>query len=239
VQLAGGYHVPGQGFDQRVDQAETPAHPLGHRRALQVHAFTRVDLRLPIERKVVGVLGGQDVGQQPRSGKPPSNRPRRRFDLHDALARRAGKLRTHVPDHPETRRHVIEHLRDVLADLAHRRTAVRTVAGRLVQHLLARQVIGQRPAHRRRLLLRLGSGRRGLLRLGALQFFQPQLVLFDLPVKALGGAAELHALELCDQKLQVFDLGQIQLELCSLLEELRALLEHQCLERFEVIGQRC
>ena len=101
-----------------------------------------------------------------------------------------------------------------------------------MQHLLARQVNGQRPAHRLHLLLGLGLGRRGLLRLGALQFLQPQLVLFDLPVQPLGGAAELHALQLGDQQPQVLDLGEVE-------SELRALLKNQCLERFDVFGQRC
>ena len=67
------------------------------------------------------------------------------------------------------------------------------------------------------------------LSLRGLQFFKTQLVLFDLSVETLGGAAELHALEFRDQQLQVFDLGEIE-------GELSALLEHQCLERFDVIG---
>lgn len=130
------------------------------------------------------------------------------------------KLRAYVPDHAEARRHVIQYFRNVLADLAHRRAAVWTFARGLVQHLLTRKMRRQRPAHRLGLVLCLGLGRCSLLCLGALQFLQAQLVLLDLPVKPLGGPPKLHALELRDQKLQVFDLGQIQLELCSLLEDM-------------------
>ena len=73
MKLAGSEDVPGKGFDQRIDQAETFSDSLGHRRALQFRSFPRVDLRLPVQWEMVGVLGGQDVAQQPRPGKAPKS----------------------------------------------------------------------------------------------------------------------------------------------------------------------
>ena len=54
--------------------------------------------------------------------------------------------------------------------------------------------------------------------------------LLDLPIELLGGASELHALELRDQQLQVLDLG-------ITYGEPRLMLEHQRLERIDIVGK--
>lgn len=120
VKLLGGHHVAAQRIYQRVEQKETPGDPLGHRGALELDAFTGIDLRLPIERQVVAVLRDQDMGKEPRSGEAARNRPRRCVQLHDTFTRGARKLRAHVLDHAEARRLVIDHFGHVFADLAHR-----------------------------------------------------------------------------------------------------------------------
>jgi hypothetical protein len=53
--------------------------------------------------------------------------------------------------------------------------------------------------------------------------------LLDLARELLRGAAELHSPQLRDQQLEMLDLDRVG-------GELRALLEHQLLERFDIIG---
>ena len=70
------------------------------------------------------------MGEQPRAGESSRDRSRGRLGLHDLLAARAGELGAHMANYPEARRDVVEHLGDILANLAHRLTAVRAGAGR-------------------------------------------------------------------------------------------------------------
>ena len=70
------------------------------------------------------------------------------------------------------------------------------------------------------------------LRFCTLQLLEPQLQLLDLLIELLGGAPELHALELRDQQLQVLDLG-------ITYGEPRLMLEHQRFERIDIVGKSC
>jgi len=63
---------------------------------------------------MIGVLRYQHVRKQTRTGHAAGDWPRRGFDLDDLLATRTGELRSHVPNHAEARRHVVEHLGDIL-----------------------------------------------------------------------------------------------------------------------------
>ncbi|MEA2767301.1 MAG: hypothetical protein QOD93_263 [Acetobacteraceae bacterium] len=116
--------------------------------------------------------------------------------------------------------HVIQHLGHVLAELGHALAAVGTMAGaiigRLMHDLLARQMIGQR------LALRLGAladrtdrfgglsfGFRNGLGLAGFQFLEPQFELLDLPRDPLRRAAKLHAAQLGDLQLELFDLQRL------------------------------
>ena len=165
---------------------------------------------------------------------PARDRPARGRLLHDCLAGRTGELRAHVPDHLEARRHVLQDLGDVLADLLHRRAAVGAGAGRGVFHRLARQAFRQRPTCRAFLLLGLGCGnlRRARLptRAVGFQLLDQELELADLRVELLGGATVLQSAKLGDEELEVLDL-------VVALGELRLLLDDQTLERLDVIGQ--
>lgn len=91
-------------------------------------------------------------------------------------------------------------------------------------------MIGQRPAHR--LLSRRLVGRRHLARrlgLVGLQVFQLQLQLLDLVVQLFRLAAELHAPQLGDLQLEVFDLDGARVQLFSQPGQLRVALLQQAL----------
>ena len=103
--------------------------------------------------------------------------------------------------------HVVEDLGDVLADRAHVGTALRAAAGRLVHHALARQVLGQR-ARSRGALGHDGDARARRDRDLGLELIEGELQLLDLALEPLRGAAELHAPELGDEKLQRLDLAR-------------------------------
>jgi len=74
VQLGGPQYVAPEGLDQRVEQMEALAHPLGERRALQLYAFPGVDLRLPVQRQMVRVLRHQHMGEEPCAGEASRDR---------------------------------------------------------------------------------------------------------------------------------------------------------------------
>jgi hypothetical protein len=60
------------------------ADPVRQRRALDLHAGAREDLRLPIERKVVGELRHDNVGDEPLGRQPALDQSQRRRRLDDA-----------------------------------------------------------------------------------------------------------------------------------------------------------
>ena len=178
---------------------------------------------------MIGVLGHQHVGEQPRPGEPALDRARRSRTLRDAVALDAGQLRAHVPDHPEAPGHVVQDLGDVLADRAHVGTALRAAAGGLVHHALARQVLGQRARAGRAFLHDCDCRTRHDRDFG-LELIERKLELLDLVRKPLRGATELHALQLGDEQLQRLDLLRPGIQK-------RPVLAHHALERFDVFGQ--
>lgn len=183
VQLARRHDVISNGIDQRGKQLAGCANPSGQRRAVEVHAFAGIDLRLPIKRQAVGVLRHQYMREQTWPGKSAINRPRRRWSLHDPVAGVTTQLRSHMADHLETGTNVLQHLGDIFAQFAQPAAAVgaKVIAGH-VSVDFARKMLGQRAAEGLR-----GYGplcRSDSLRLfdsvGGLQFFKLQLKLFDL-----------------------------------------------------------
>jgi len=128
-----------------VNRAQKPggaADPVGKRRAIEVDPLAGVDLGLPVERKVIGVFGDQDLGDR-RLGRQAAfdQSSRRRRLHHDVLACPAGVFGpTHDQD-PELGRHDVESLASVLADAMQRALAAR--AGMIIDvdhHLDARQM---------------------------------------------------------------------------------------------------
>ncbi len=121
--------------------------PVGQGRAIQVDALAGVDLGLPVERKVVGVLGDEHLGDGRLGRQAALDQPRRRGRLdHDVLAGPAGILRPAHHQHPELRRHDVEPLGDVLADPMQHPRAARAGLARDVDHSLDPRQVGRQGA---------------------------------------------------------------------------------------------
>ena len=98
-----------------------------------------------------------------------------------------------MPNHFETRRHILEHLGDVFADHPQCAPAVAAGIARLMAHFFARQVLGQRSARWLSARRRLRFSARIQLRARGLEVLHDQLELSDFLLGLLGTAAELHA----------------------------------------------
>ena len=69
---------------QRLQLGGCRADPLRQRRALDRHALARQDLRLPVERLMVGILRHHDIGDEGLGRQPALDQPRGRRRLDDA-----------------------------------------------------------------------------------------------------------------------------------------------------------
>src|ERR1019366_6494878 len=78
VQLAGGHDMIANSFNQRSQQFAGCAHPSGECRAIQVDALASIDLRLPVERLMIGILRYQNMGEQTWSREAAVDGSRRR-----------------------------------------------------------------------------------------------------------------------------------------------------------------
>src|SRR5690606_6517053 len=167
--------------------------PVGERRAAEVDALPRIDLRLAVQRQMVAVLRYEHMGQEAGTGKALRDRPARRWRLHDLRAAPARGLRPHMTDHPELTRHVLEHLRDVLAERLQRAAALRARARHLVRDRLSRQVLGKGPTDRRGGRfgrLKIAALQRRELRFARLELLERQLKLRDPRIELLARATE-------------------------------------------------
>ena len=122
---------------QGLEQCTRATHPVGKGRAIQIDPLAGVNLALAVQRKMIAVLGDQDVCKEPGAREAALDRTTRCQRLHDPLAACARELRAHVPDDLEVARHVLEHLGDVLAQGTQLASAIRARAGVLVHDLLA------------------------------------------------------------------------------------------------------
>ena len=124
--------------------------PVGERRAIETNALPLVNLGLAIERQVVGVFGDDHVRDRRLGRQAALDQPRRRRRLDDdVLASAAGIFGSAHDQHSELRRHDVEPLADVLADLVKLAPAAR--AGLVLNvddRLDARQMRRQRSAVR-------------------------------------------------------------------------------------------
>lgn len=102
---------------KRRQPSGSPSDPVGERRAVELDVLTSEDLRLPIERQVIGILGDNDVRDERGGGHAAGDDTRHRGRLDDnALAGPAAIARTTGDQHPQGRRHDVEALGSILAD---------------------------------------------------------------------------------------------------------------------------
>ena len=211
VQPVAGEDMGAERVDERRHQRRGAADPVGHGRAGDLHALAGVDVGLAIERKMVAVLGAEHVGDEAGPGLAALDRQARRRRLHRGVAVAAGVAGPDVADDAERRRHVLQHLGDVLAALAERAAAaIRADRRRLVAHLLARQMRWRELPGRAFGRDGRGNGRgRGRTRCrlgqGRLAVLEREFQLGDRPVELLRRGAEPGPLQRGELGLQPVD----------------------------------
>ena len=103
-----------------MQRAQVPggmADPVRQRGAIQIDALAGVNLRLAIERQMVGIFGHQYLGDRGLGRQAALDQSRRRRSLHDTvLASPTGIFGPPGDDHPELRRDDVQPLASVLAD---------------------------------------------------------------------------------------------------------------------------
>ena len=213
-QLRGLFQVPGQPVGNGPQMERRLADPAGQRRAVQIEARTRVDLRLSVERRMIGVFRHEHMRDGAFGRQPALNQPGRCRRLDDALlATPAGVFGPHGDDHPQLRRHDVQTLAPVLADPVHLPAAARAVPALRLDHPLdPRQVLGQmadiarrrRPFRRRRRLRRRGGFHRLLeFRRRGDEILEGQLPLVGRQL--LGPLPVNHPLQLAHQMFETAD----------------------------------
>jgi hypothetical protein len=124
------------------------ANPVGQRRTVEIDSLAGVDLRLPVERQMIGVFGDEDLRHGRLGWNAALDQSRRRGRLnHDFLAGATGVFGTARHQHAESRGQNVEAFGDVLADDVQPPLAARACLVLDVDdHLDARQVRRQRAA---------------------------------------------------------------------------------------------
>ena len=164
-------HLIGHPLDQRLKHRGDVGHPAAHGRAGQVDAVPAEDAFQAMQRQMIRVLAGADLGQQARPRQAlVDDRHRHRRDGDMVMTLRAGVLETHVLPDEQAGRLVIELLADLLAELRTDFAAARAEPlgfGQRVLLATPRQVRRQFLAavtfafgFRGRFVVRCGGGRR-------------------------------------------------------------------------------
>jgi hypothetical protein len=84
--------------------------------AVEIEALPRIDLRLPLERQVIGVFGYEHLGHRRFGGQSTLDKSRRRECLHHhVLTSPAGIFGPANDEHAELRRHDVELLARIVA----------------------------------------------------------------------------------------------------------------------------
>ena len=142
-------------FGQWREQFMAMADPFREQRPVEIQAAARINGALPVKRQMVAELPDQNVREQCGAGDPARNRARGRIRLGNVVASGAGELWPDVTNDLKTRRHVLEHFRDILTQRLKMAAALRaTVRRRRMRHRFARQGFGERLAFPRVLLNR-------------------------------------------------------------------------------------
>src|ERR1700728_1510661 len=195
---------------QRGKQLAGGSDPSCKSRAIKLHALSRINLRLAIQRTMIRILRDQHMREQAGSSQSTCDRPRWRWRFDDRLTLAAAKLRAHMPDHPEALRDVIQLLGNVFSEMAKIAAALRAAPlHRLVRDDLARQMLRQWLARKDRnnvIRLRVAVCRRRKRRVDGLHLFQLKFELVELQRELLALPPEEHAAQLLHHQLQMFDL---------------------------------
>ena len=214
VQLLGRRAHSGRALDQRVDQPAPPAHPVGQRRAVELHAFAGVDLPPGDTAAVVGVLRHQRLRQQPRAGKAALDRtrwrrlPGRRSQRTQASFGRTWRITLKWPGTYSSISETSSPMR------ASPRRSPGSCAGRLVHDRLARQCAGNGRRARRSSVLWAADRRAAVGAATAPALASSSSTISSscaIARQLLGGAAELQALEPAISSLSF----SIQVSRCS------------------------
>ncbi len=105
-----------QGDDRLQIPGSTP-HPVGKRRTIDLHTLARHNLRLPVERKMVGIFFDQHISEQRLARQTTGYDMLWRSCLRDPVATRAAPhFRSHRHQNAVLRGHDVEPLGPVLAD---------------------------------------------------------------------------------------------------------------------------
>ena len=219
---------------ERREQVGRGGDPVAQGLARERDAVAGEDLALAVEREVIGVLRGDDLGEQPGAGAALLDRRRGPLGRdHRALTRLTGVGEAHVLGDEQRGRLVVELFARLLADLDQARAAGRAGAALLRQRVLdppARQQRGQRRAPMPARPWGRGGGGRGRrrLRLGLLRLhpageLEQQLRGIELlGAPAVDVAAEQGELmaELVDELLLLAQLGE---QLPAVLPQVRGI----------------
>ena len=101
---------------QQLQPPDSSANPVSKRRAVQLDTLSEEDLALPIQRKVIAILGDQDVSQETGCSQALGDRALRGGGLVNGPTCPAAIAGPANADDPQPRRHVIEHLAHGLTD---------------------------------------------------------------------------------------------------------------------------
>lgn len=212
-----------------------PANPVGQCGTIKLDALAGVDLGLPVQRQVIGVLGDQHLGDQRFGRNAALDDPRWRRGLHHrALAGPAAVARTASNQHTEGSRHHVEPFGHILADLVEAAATARTSLVRDIDEPLDPFEMGrQRATVDLARPITAGLTYLGFVRgLGMgerrLDILKPQLQL--VRIELLGTSPEPVAHESVEDRLEPGDLGIGGLQLLGLLDDDRA-------QRVNVVGK--
>ncbi len=187
-----------------------PTDPVSHRGSVEIDALAAHDLRLPIERKVIGIFGDQHMGDGRFRRQPSLDQASRGWSLNDTVSAGTASIFGAAGDNDaELRRDHVQPLGDIFANAMQATAAGADQAFRL-DHLLhtgkmlrkgaaiGRAWLGNPVSSRSvRLILGMDHGH------GRFQVFQCQIELIGIGL--LGFASEGCLLEGRNQLLKPFD----------------------------------
>src|SRR5215472_483264 len=169
--------------------------PVGQGGTLDLDALARQDRRLTVKRQPVEIFADYDIGDQTRTRPALLDRQIGHWGLHDALAAAAAELWPDMADHFEASGDLLQDLGHVLAKFTETSTAAaRADRTRIMDDLLARQMIGQWPPYRLAPFAAqlIGDTLGRPCRFTFFKILKHQLELRDPGIEFLRGAAELH-----------------------------------------------